>query len=324
MTAYLVTILILASISAIVALGLNIQWGVAGLVNFGVVGFYSVAAYATAIVALGGGGPWCGLAAGILASAILSALIALLTVRLSDDYLAIVALGFAEVVRLVLLNEAWLTGGPLGISGIPRPLAGLVSEINYPVLLLGLVLLALAGAFLFAEALVRSPFGRAMRAVRDDDVVAAALGKDALALRVKAFAAGGAVIGLAGGLHAFYITYIDPSQFTSIVTAYAFMAVIAGGRGSNVGLIIGAGSIMALLEATRFLKDFIPFLDSTKLAALRLAMIGAGLILLLIFRPQGAMAEPRLKARSGRNSTASKPDQSSERKVLTHVSQANS
>ncbi|RTL72946.1 MAG: branched-chain amino acid ABC transporter permease [Hyphomicrobiales bacterium] len=320
MTAYLVTILILASISAIVALGLNIQWGVAGLVNFGVVGFYSVGAYATAIVALGGGGAWGGLLAGVLASAVLSALIALLTVRLTDDYLAIVALGLAEVVRLVLLNEAWLTGGPLGISGIPRPFAGLVTEANYPVLLLGMILLALAATLLFAEALVRSPFGRALRAVRDDDTVAAALGKDALSLRIKAFAAGGAIIGLAGALHAFYITYIDPSQFTSIVTAYAFMAVIAGGRGSNIGLIIGAGSIMALLEATRFLKDFIPFLDGTKLAALRLAMIGAGIVLLLIFRPQGAMAEPRLSARASRPEAELKPDRLSERKVLPHAS----
>jgi branched-chain amino acid transport system permease protein len=324
MTAYLVTILILASISAIVALGLNIQWGVAGLVNFGVVGFYSIGAYATAIVALGGGGAWGGLAAGIVVSAAFSAVIALLTVRLNDDYLAIVALGFAEVVRLVLLNEAWLTGGPLGISGIPRPLAGLVREASYPLVLLSIILLALAAAFLVSEALVRSPFGRALRAVRDDDTVAAALGKNALTLRVKAFAAGGAIIGLAGGLHAFYITYIDPSQFTSIVTAYAFMAVIAGGRGSNIGLIIGAGSIMALLEATRFLKDVIPFLDGTKLAALRLAMIGAGIILLLIFRPQGAMAEPRLSSRALRRKPDSQllaaPPPSSPQKVLNHAS----
>ena len=116
-------------------------------------------------------------------------------------------------------------------------------------------------------------------------------------LRIKAFAVGGAVMGIAGALHAFYLTYIDPTQFTPILTAYAFMAVIAGGRGSNVGLLLGAGTIMALIEATRFLKDAIPILDSTRLAALRLALIGVGIIVLLIYRPQGLVAEPRLRSR---------------------------
>ncbi|HQS11159.1 MAG: hypothetical protein B7Y12_21810 [Rhizobiales bacterium 24-66-13] len=103
-------------------------------------------------------------------------------------------------------------------------------------------------------------------------------------------------MGLAGALHAFYLTYIDPSQFTPIITAYAFMAVIAGGRGSNLGLLFGAGSIMALLEATRFLKDLVPSIDGAQLSALRLGMIGIGIVLLLILRPQGLVTEPRRRA----------------------------
>jgi branched-chain amino acid transport system permease protein/neutral amino acid transport system permease protein len=297
MIGYLATIAVLVSIAALVGLGLNMQWGVNGLVNFGVAGFFSLGAYVTALVAVAGGGPFGGLVAAAIACAVASAVLALLSTRLDDDYLAIVTIGFAEVVRLVLLNESWLTGGALGIANIPRPFATLVPAGIYHTVFLGMAVATVAIVLAVLEALVRSPFGRALRAVRDDDVVAAALGKPVLVLRMKAFAIGGAVMGIAGALHAFYLTYIDPTQFTPILTAYAFMAVIAGGRGSNVGLLLGAGTIMALIEGTRFLKDAIPFLDNTRLAALRLALIGVGIIVLLIYRPQGLIAEPRLRRR---------------------------
>jgi branched-chain amino acid transport system permease protein len=146
------------------------------------------------------------------------------------------------------------------------------------------------------ERIVRSPFGRALRAVRDDEVVAATLGKNVLALRIKAFAVGGAVIGLAGGLHAFYLTYIDPGQFAGFVTVYAFMSVIVGGKGSNRGLMVGACTVMILLEGTRFLKDIIPVLSAQQVASLRLMLIGLGLIAMLIFRPGGLSSEYRLSA----------------------------
>ncbi len=164
-------------------------------------------------------------------------------------------------------------------------------------ILLCFALLLVGVVYLLLETLVRSPFGRVLRAVRDDATAACALGKPILVLRVKAFAIGGAVMGIAGALHAFYLTYIDPSQFTSIITAYAFMAVIAGGRGSNTGLLIGAGTIMVLIEATRFLKDALQVVDGAQLSALRLGAIGLGIVLLLILRPQGLMAEPQRRAR---------------------------
>ncbi len=296
MIGYLTTIATLVLIASLVGLGLNIQWGVVGLVNFGVAGFFALGAYVTAIVDNAGAGPFGGLAAAAIACAAASAVLALLSTRLEDDYLAIVTIGFGEVVRLVTLNETWLTGGALGISNIPRPFASWVAADSYPSLFLLLTAATVAIVFLILEALVRSPFGRALRAVRDDDMVAAALGKPVLLLRVKAFALGGAVMGIAGALHAFYLTYIDPTQFTPVLTAYAFMAVIAGGRGSNVGLLLGASTVMALIEGTRFLKDAIPILDNTQLAALRLALIGMGIIVLLIYRPQGLMAEPHLRS----------------------------
>jgi ABC-type branched-subunit amino acid transport system permease subunit len=137
-----------------------------------------------------------------------------------------------------------------------------------------------------------------VRAVREDDVVAATLGKNVLWARVRIFAIGGGIIGLAGSLHSFYYQYIDPTQFTNIVVAYAFMAVIAGGRGAHRGAILGAAAVMLLLEGSRFLKDAIPALDADQLAAIRIIIIGAGLIALLIWRPQGFLREYRLKVSS--------------------------
>jgi len=292
MISYLVTIIIFVAIAALVGLALNLQWGLAGLVNFGVAGFVALGAYTVAL-----SGPHIGWLAAMLLAALvcagLSMLLSLLTIRLEENYLAIVTIGFSEIVRILLLNLDGLTGGAQGIANVPRPFATLTPPGwgDGVILIFAVALVALV--FGLGEALVRSPFGRVLRAVRDDATVAAALGKPVLALRVRAFAVGGAIMGLAGALHAFFLTYIDPGQFTPIITSYAFMAVIAGGRGSNLGLVLGAGSIMLLLEATRFLKDFVPAIDGAQLSALRLGMIGVGIILLLILRPQGLVAEPR-------------------------------
>lgn len=296
MIVYLSTLVILVSVAALVGLGLNFQWGVAGLVNFGVVGFVALGAYATALSVSHIG--WLGaMVLGAAVSAASSTVLAFLSIRLADDYLAIVTIGFGEIVNILLLNEDWLTGGALGIANIPRPMSSIIPAASYDNVLPLFAVLLVGLAFLALEALVRSPFGRALRAVRDDPVVAGALGKPVLLLRIKAFAIGGAVMGIAGSLHAFYLTYIDPGQFTSIITAYAFMAVILGGRGSNTGLLVGACTIMALIEATRFLKDALNVVDGVQLFALRLGLVGLGIILLLLLRPQGLLAEPRRRAR---------------------------
>ncbi len=297
MTGYLVSILTFVSLAAFVGLALNVQWGQAGMVNFGIAGFYGVGAYVAAILSVKGADPLTATAAAIAVAAAASALVALASVRLREDYLAITTLAFAEAIRLVMLNETWLTGGADGIRDIPRPFVGWIGGEAYEPAFLVACLVLLLIVFALLQVIARSPFGRALRSIRDDDVVAATLGKDVLAFRIKAFALGGAVVGLAGALHAYYLTYIDPTQFASFVTIYAFMAVIAGGRGSNTGLILGACSVMVLLEGTRFLKDFVPGLAAHQAASLRLVLIGLGLILLLIYRPQGFSREYRLSMR---------------------------
>ncbi|WP_052261805.1 branched-chain amino acid ABC transporter permease [Leisingera sp. ANG-M1] len=255
MIGYLTAILIFVIISALIGLALKLQWGQAGMVNFGIFGFFAVAAYVSGLSALAGVPALIGAALAILATVALSILVALVSARLREDYLAIATLAFAEAVRLFLLNETWLTGGANGLPGIPWPLSELASGLQYELLFLGLSLAVLAACFAFAQMLTISPFGRVLRALREDDLVTATLCKTTLGFRVRAFAAGGAIIGAAGSLHSFYFSYIDPPQFGTFVTANAFMAMIAGGRGSNTGLLLGAASVMVQLEGTRFLKD---------------------------------------------------------------------
>jgi ABC-type branched-subunit amino acid transport system permease subunit len=298
MTAYLVTLAILVLIAALLGFALNLQWGTAGLVNFGMAGFFALGAYTAALTSLAGAGSFLAVSAAALVCALACAATALLSARLSDEYLAILTLGFGEAVGLVALSEDQLTGGSLGLSGIPRPLSGFVPDDRYETAFLSLLLITVVIVYAGLQLILRSPFGRALRAVREDEAVAETLGKNVLALRVKAFAIGGAVTGIAGAFHAFYLTYIDPSQFTATITGYTFMAVIFGGRGSNAGVLIGTALIMTVIESARFLKDAVSFLDATQLASLRLIFVGLGLILLLIYRPQGYFREYRLKMSS--------------------------
>ena len=298
MISFIVLMSIVVCFSAILALALNFQWGLGGMVNFGLAGLYALGAYSCALLMLKAGANTFFAALGAMAVvALVCGIVAFVTLRVTEeDYFAIVTLGLGEMLRLVVLNEDWLTKGALGLTGIPRPLGDVVPPEYYQYFLLGLSVVLLAATVWFLNVVARSPFGRIVRAVREDDVVAATLGKYVLWARIRIFAIGGAFIGLAGSLHAFYYQYIDPTQFSSIVIAYAFMAVIAGGRGAHKGVIWGAAVVMVLLEGSRFAKDLIPTLDSDQLSAIRIIIIGVGLILLLIFRPQGFMREYRLQA----------------------------
>jgi branched-chain amino acid transport system permease protein len=297
MIEFVVLMGIVVCFSAILALGLNFQWGLGGMVNFGLAGFYTLGAYACSLLMLKGGfNTFFGALGAMVIVGLVCGLVAFVTLRVTEeDYFAIVTLGVGEMLRLVSLNEDWLTKGALGLTGIPRPLNELVPAPYYPYFMLAYCVVLVAACVWFLNRLSRAPFGRVVRAVREDDVVASTLGKDVLWARVRIFAIGGALIGLAGSLHAFYYRYIDPTQFSNIVIAYAFMAVIAGGRGAHLGTVAGAAAVMLLLEGSRFAKDLLPRLDSDQLAAIRIIIIGVGLILLLIYRPHGFLREYRLQ-----------------------------
>jgi branched-chain amino acid transport system permease protein len=288
---YLVALATIVGVQVLLTLGLNFHFGLTGLVNFGHVAFYALGAYASALLTLRGVGflPAVGVGMGLAVAA--SLLVGAATLRLREDYFAILTLGFSELVRLLLLNARGLTQGALGLPGIPRPLAGVVPGRGYAWLYLGLVALAVGLAFALCQVLARSPLGRTLRAVRDDDQAAMALGKDVLAFRLTALGWGAALAAVAGSLWAHYVTYVVPDQFTPEVTFYAWMAMIVGGPGSTVGAVLGTTGLVVVLESTRFAKDVVPVLDDAKLAALRQIAIGLGLILLTVYvrRP----GEPR-------------------------------
>ena len=290
MISYLTAMGIIVLIYALLALGLNLHFGYTGLINFGHVAFFAVGAYTSAILTLGGWSILLGLVAATLLAGLAAYPIGLATLRLREDYLAIVTLALSEVVRLIALNEAWLTNGPNGLAGIPRPFASLgtgTKELAYFALLLGIVLLV----FLILKRLGGSPFGRTLQAIREDEDAVTALGKDVYGFKMRSLVIGASLAGLAGGLYAHYIQFVVPEQFIPLVTFYVWIAVILGGSGSNVGAIIGTVVLLTFMEGTRFLGDFLPSIDASQIAALRFVVVGLVLILLMRFRPQGLLGK---------------------------------
>ncbi len=288
MTAYLVAMAIIALIYGLLALGLNLHWGHTGLINFGHVAFFAIGAYTSALLTLHGMPIVVGAAAATLLAGFAAFPIGWVAVRLRSDYLAIVTIGFSETIRLILLNEVWLTRGPMGLPGIPRLFEGL-STGTTDLLFLAVLAAVVATVFVLLERVVRSPFGRVLRAIREDEDAAGALGKDVVGFKVRSLFLGASIAGLAGSFYAHYINYVVPDQFLPLVTFYVWIAVILGGSGSSLGALLGTGILMVFLEGTRFLKDAGFPLDEVRLAALRFVVVGLALVLLVLFRPQGIL-----------------------------------
>jgi branched-chain amino acid transport system permease protein len=267
-----------------IAIGLNLQWGLTGLINLGQVAFMAAGAYTTALLTLAGVPFLMALIFAGMVAAILSLLLAAATPRLRDDYLAILTLGFSDVIRLILLNEDWIGNGPNGITGIPQPFRATFAT-NYEMFYALLSVSAVAVIFWFAQRLRRYPFGRVLKAIREDETVPAVVGKHVLRFKTQAFMLGAAMAGIGGGFFAVYLRFIAPDMFTAMVSVYVLVAVLMGRRGSNVGTLLGTVAVAFLLEGSRLLKDFIPFISGVQLASLRLMIIGILLIALVLFRP---------------------------------------
>jgi branched-chain amino acid transport system permease protein len=296
MTFYLIAIATSAGFYLLLALALNLQWGLTGLVNFGVAGLYALGAYASALATERLGLPFLlALPMAALVGALAALLLAALSARLSGDYLAIVTLGFAELVRLVAMNEDWLTRGPRGLAIATRPLPDGLSREAAAIGYLLLVLAAVAIAFWALERIRRAPMGRVLRAIREDALVPATLGRDVQGFRLRAFAIGGALMGVAGSLYAHWVLSITPDHFQTPVTIITWMAVVIGGAGNNRGLVLGAFLVVGIVEGTRFLGGVLPGIDAERLSALRIVLIGVLLILAIRFRPQGLIPEQPLR-----------------------------
>ncbi len=293
MEAYLVAIGIISAIYVLLALGLTLQYGMTGIINFGHVGFFAIGAYATALFAEAG---W-PLPVGFVAAALLAALAAwplgMISLRLREDYFAIVSLGFSEIVRLVVTSEKWLTNGVQGIPGIPKLFGGLGVGIANGAAVLALLVLVNLVAILAMRRIVASPFGRMIEAIRDNEEAVKALGKDPARFKVQVLMLGAALAGLSGAFYAHYIGYISPDQFVPLVTFQIWMAIIMGGVGRVSGALAGTLILMLFLEGSRFLRDILPFISEVEMASVRLGLVGLALILFTIYRPQGLMGEAR-------------------------------
>jgi branched-chain amino acid transport system permease protein len=289
---YLIAMAITAGIYAILALGMNVIWGMAGLINLGLVGFFAVGAYTSALLTLKLGWPiWAGIIAAIALTSLIGVIVALVTVNLRGDYLAIVTLGFAETMRIVMSNEIWLANGTDGLSGIPGPMRQTLGPHGFNLLFLGIVVGITVVLFVLNERLAYSPFGRALRGVRDDEQVVQVAGKNVTMLKVKAFAFGTAALGLAGALYGHFTSYIAPDLFAPLLTLYVILALLAGGLGNNRGAVFGAVVVVFFLESTRFVIPLLPFVSAVQGAALREMLIAALLLVILRFYRQGLIPE---------------------------------
>ncbi len=301
--AYMVSFFTFAAIYAVLALGLNLQWGLTGQFNIGIAGFFAVGAYTSAILTtpasdnyLGGFDlPFlAGLAGAMLVAALVGLFVGWLTARLRTDYLAIATIGIAEIIRLVIKNEDWLSNGVRGIAGIDRPFPELGLDTSVGFLLVVLVSLGLV--YFLAERARQSPWGRVLRAIRENEIAAAAAGKDVGRFRLQAFVAGSGVMGLGGGLYAHYFGFLSPEAFLPVYgTFLVWVMLIAGGSGNNKGALLGAVIIWALWSGTQFVTNLVPADFTTRAAAGRVLLIGILLQIILITRSEGLLPEERPK-----------------------------
>jgi branched-chain amino acid transport system permease protein len=304
-----VDIATLILIYVMLGLGLNIVVGLAGLLDLGYVGFYAVGAYSYALLShYYGLGFWICLPIAGLMAALFGFLLGFPVLRLRGDYLAIVTLGFGEIIRILLRNLTGITGGPNGISGIDKPTLfnltferrapegmqtfheyfGIAYNSNYKVIFLYLVALLLVLLTLFViNRLLRMPIGRAWEALREDEIACRALGLNPTLIKLSAFTLGACFAGFAGSFFAARQGLVSPESFTFIESAIILAIVVLGGMGSQLGIILAATVMILLPELMREFSEY------------RMLMFGALMVLMMIWRPQGLlpMQRPHLELR---------------------------
>jgi branched-chain amino acid transport system permease protein len=308
--AYSVSFAIMAGIFAVFCLGLNIQWGYTGLFNIGIAGFFCVGAYASALITspeptgvyahfvhqifgldlpfpfgLLGAAFFCGL---------LAFLIGIPTLKLRDDYLAIATIGIAETVRLIFNNEHMLANGPRGLTGLPQPFQGLIDPAHYNYIYLVIVVVIMIAIYLLIERAIRSPWGRVLRAIREDEDSAAMNGKDIFYFKMQSLVFGAMIMGIGGALYAHYTKAISPDVFTPLYGTFViWVMLMAGGSGNNKGAILGAYTVWAIWIGSKFCTDFLPYTLKARAPYIRFLLIGVLLEIILIYRPQGLVGEEK-------------------------------
>ncbi|MBD2518384.1 branched-chain amino acid ABC transporter permease [Nostoc sp. FACHB-973] len=369
MVEYLIFLAISTASFALFALGLNLQWGFTGLINFGHIAFMTLGAYTTVLLSLKGVPLLISALAGAMVAALLGLIIGFATLRLREDYLAIVTIGTGELIRLVVNNQelpvgnSWVSGA-FGVQSYPIPfstqpslffrlvmiglltllavvtlftlwrwirtaqrfraadssqrlsskqelasrlgvgivlavlavaiyISGVIGLYNYnpKAGLMLVLLLVLALVFWRLEILVRSPWGRILKAIREDEEIPKALGKNVFWYKLQSLMLGGAIAGIAGAFFAWQLGAIYPDNFQPQLTFDTWIMVILGGSGNNIGTILGAVVFFAYDAITREVLPRIVPLDEARLGAFRIMVIGFILMVLMIWRPQGILGK---------------------------------
>ncbi|HYX18025.1 MAG TPA: branched-chain amino acid ABC transporter permease [Nostoc sp.] len=369
MVDYLIFLAISTALFALFALGLNLQWGFTGLINFGHIAFMTLGAYTTVLLSLKGVPLPISALAGAIVAALLGLIIGFVTLRLREDYLGIVTIGTGELIRLVVNNQelpvgdTW-TSGAFGVQSYPIPLStepnlfvrllmiglltllaavtfftlwrwirttqisrttdlgkratskqefvsrlgvaivlavlaaaiyisGVIGLYNYnpKAGLMLVLLLVLAFVYWRLEILVRSPWGRILKAIREDEEIPKALGKNVFWYKLQSLMLGGAIAGIAGAFFAWQLSAIYPDNFQPQITFDTWIMVIIGGSGNNIGTILGAVIFFGYDALTREVLPKIVPLDEARLGAFRIMVIGLILMVLMIWRPQGILGK---------------------------------
>jgi branched-chain amino acid transport system permease protein len=333
---YLTVFITTVAIFAVFALGLNVQWGYTGIFNFGIVAFFMVGAYTSALVTKSpsssefvryvggldlaeGLGPLnleglTGFVLGALAAAVVSGIVAFLVaipaLRLREDYLAIATIGIAEVFRRIAIEEEGLVNGTRGLTGIPRPLHDLVSPPDYKYIYLAIAVVVLVIIFVAIERAARSPWGRVLKAIREDELATAASGKNIFAFRMQAFVLGAMIMGIGGAVYSANQGSIVPDTFSHFFGTFIIWAMLmVGGSGSNRGAIVGAYVVWGFWTIAGLIQPHVPQvaealrLDSirsdlpqeleARTPYVRDLLIGLLIVVVLLLRPNGLVGEER-------------------------------
>jgi len=281
---YQTNIMITALMYVMLGLGLNIVVGVAGLLDLGYVAFYAVGAYTYALLNFHFGiGFWTALPIGALLAATFGIILGFPVLRLRGDYLAIVTLGFGEIIRLILENWNDFSMGPSGISSIPRPgFFGIDMDLDQAITYLYYLMIAMVLFTIFVvNRLQNSRIGRAWFALREDEIACQAMGIDKTKTKLTAFALGATWAGMVGVIFAAKTTFVNPASFTFLESAIILCIVVLGGMGSIVGVILGAFILILMPEYLRAFSDY------------RMLVFGGVLVVMMVFRPQGLISTIR-------------------------------
>lgn len=278
---YLIHIATLFLLYLLLVESMNLYLGYTGILALSHIAFMGLGGYTGAIITLNGGSFWTGFFLGGLFSLILGCLLGLTSLRLRADYLGIATLGFTQILSSIFQNWSEVTRGPLGLPGIPRPsLFGfpLTEKFHY-----FLFVLAITAVLMFLmHRLVKSPFGRVLETIRDDEIGAKMLGKNTLAYKLAIFSLGSMIAGFAGVLYAHFITFINPSSFTLEEMGTVLVMLMIGGLGTFRGPFYGVGVILFLQEGVRFLH-----LPAQVVGPLQLLLYSLLFLIVMMYFPQG-------------------------------------